>query len=91
MQNPMRGADSSIVNYVRPAKSEEDIASKCLPSGEKGPIWILMRIYRPAEKALSGANPRAEGERINHRTRRATLKARKMPMHLKNEIAWRRK
>ena len=53
--NLKRGADGSIDIYIQREKPEGEKASNWLPSGEKGPIWIILRMYRPTEKALSGA------------------------------------
>ena len=62
--NLKRGADGSIDIYIQREKPEGDLASNWLPSGEKGPIWIILRMYGPAQKALSGAYVPPGAERI---------------------------
>jgi hypothetical protein len=50
-----RGADGSVDIYIQPEKLDGDKAGNWLPTGGKGPVWIIMRMYLPGEKALSGA------------------------------------
>ncbi|MEI8156001.1 MAG: DUF1214 domain-containing protein [Burkholderiales bacterium] len=59
-----RGADGSVDIYIQPESPEGDKVGNWLPSGGKGPIWIIMRMYLPGEKALSGAYVPPGPERI---------------------------
>ena len=59
-----RGADGSIDIYIQPDRPEGDKTGNWLPTGGKGPIWIIMRMYRPTEKALSGAYVPSGPERV---------------------------
>ena len=59
-----RGADGSVDIYIQPEKPEDDKAGNWLPTGGKGPIWIILRMYLPAEKALSGAYVPPGPERV---------------------------
>ena len=59
-----RGADGSVDIYIQRDKPDGDKAGNWLPTGEKGPIWLIMRMYRPTEKALSGAYVPPGAERI---------------------------
>lgn len=49
-----RNADGSIDIYVQQERPEGDKASNWLPSGESGPIWMMMRVYGPQDTALAG-------------------------------------
>ncbi|MBF7729084.1 DUF1254 domain-containing protein [Pseudomonas sp. N040] len=49
-----RNADGSIDIHVQQNKPEGDAAANWLPSGESGPIWLILRMYGPQEAALSG-------------------------------------
>jgi hypothetical protein len=59
-----RGADGSIDIYVQTEKPEGDRAANLLPAGEEGPFWMIMRMYLPGEKALSGAYVPPPVERV---------------------------
>lgn len=49
-----RNPDGSIDIYVQRNRPEGDLASNWLPSGESGSIWIILRMYGPKDKALTG-------------------------------------
>ena len=59
-----RGADGSVDIFIQSEKPEGEKAGNWLPTGGKGPIWIILRMYRPTEKALSGAYVPPGPERI---------------------------
>tara|TARA_R110002110_G_scaffold205066_1_gene416704 strand:- start:100725 stop:102173 length:1449 start_codon:yes stop_codon:yes gene_type:complete len=48
-----RSADGSIELYVQRERPEGEKAGNWLPTGE-GPFWMILRMYQPGEKALSG-------------------------------------
>ena len=58
-----RGADGSIDIHVQKDKPVGDAAANWLPSPE-GPFWMIMRMYQPEQKALSGAYSPPPVERI---------------------------
>ena len=47
-------ADGSLDIYVQQERPEGDKAANWLPSGESGPIWLIMRMYGPGQAALEG-------------------------------------
>ena len=49
-----RNADGSIDLWVQQETPEGDKAANWLPSGESGQIWMILRMYGPQQKALSG-------------------------------------
>ena len=46
-------ADGSIEIYIQQEQPEGGMAGNWLPTGE-GPFWMILRMYGPGEKALSG-------------------------------------
>ncbi|MBL0087521.1 MAG: DUF1254 domain-containing protein [Ideonella sp.] len=50
-----RNADGSIDIHVQRDKPEGDAANNWLPTGNDGAFWLIMRMYEPQAKALSGA------------------------------------
>jgi hypothetical protein len=49
-----RNPDGSIDIYVQQEQPAGDKATNWLPSGESGPIWMLMRMYGPKQSVLDG-------------------------------------
>ena len=49
-----RNADGSIDLWVQQEEPDGDKAANWLPSGESGQIWMILRMYGPRQKALSG-------------------------------------
>lgn len=60
-----RKADGSIEIYNQQAQPEQG-ADNWLPTGGKGNFWMIMRMYRPGEKALSGRFVPPAVERTSH-------------------------
>lgn len=50
-----RNADGSIDIYVQQEPLAEAQTGNWLPSGESGSIWMILRMYGPTDKVLSGA------------------------------------
>lgn len=60
-----RNADGSIDIYVQQERPEGDKAANWLPSGESGPIWMILRMYGPKQAALEGKFTPPVVERID--------------------------
>jgi hypothetical protein len=60
-----RKSDGSIEIQVQQAQPEQG-ADNWLPTGGKGNFWMIMRMYRAGEKALSGKFIPPAVERVNN-------------------------
>ena len=60
-----RGADGSIDIHLRKDKPAGDLAANWLPAGDEGRFWMIMRIYVPGEKALTGGYVPPPVERVD--------------------------
>jgi hypothetical protein len=58
-----RGADGSIEIHVQKERPPGDMATNWLPTGE-GPFWMILRMYVPGAKALTGGYAPPVVERI---------------------------
>jgi hypothetical protein len=58
-----RGADGSIDIHVQKERPDGEKAANWLPTGD-GPFWLIMRLYVPAEKALTGGYVPPPVERV---------------------------
>ena len=58
-----RDADGSLTIYLQKDEPEAEAASNWLPTGE-GPFWVILRMYEPAAKALTGGYVPPPIERI---------------------------
>lgn len=47
-------ADGSLDLYIQQSMPAGDKAGNWLPTGADGPVWMIMRMYRPSAKALNG-------------------------------------
>lgn len=60
-----RNADGSLDIYVQQEKPAGDKAGNWLPTGADGPFWMILRMYRPGEQALSGGYVPPAVERVD--------------------------
>lgn len=50
-----RNADGSIDIHIQKDAPEGEAVGNWLPTGEDGPFWLIMRMYGPQAKALTGS------------------------------------